>query len=228
MSLTVSSEFRGTHSKFSPSRPAFIKYTDEQFIQAFHNSYKSPIGTEMHFWAGVQINQRFTCSSLRDMAKSIKTLIFGRHHTDRWGLSEDGRLLLQEMKYVSKDTYNTLKAFVNDSIAEHMEEEMDLVFSKEFRGTADAVHYDANKKKLMIFDLKTGTGVSHMEQLELYAALYCLIKHIDPNTISFELRIYQNAEVVVFEPESGEIKYIADRIEHFDDLSRDLIEGGSV
>lgn len=228
MSLIGSSEFRGTHTRFSPSRPSFLKYTDEQFIQAFHNSYKSALGTEMHLWAAIQINQGFTCTSLRDMSKSIKTLIFERNRTDRYGLSYTGQELLREIKQIPKSTYSTIKAFVNDAIALGMEEEMELVYSHEIGGTADAVRFNEKEKKLWIFDLKTGTGLSHMEQLEGYAALYCLIRDVNPFDISFELRIYQSDEVTVFEPDPDEIKQIMDRIKHLSGLSTKLSKGGAL
>lgn len=228
MSLTKSSEYRGTHTIVSPSRPAFLKYTDEQFIQMFHNSYKSALGDEMHLWAAIQIHQHFTCNSLREMAKSLKTFIFERNRTDRYGLSSKGAMLLTETKQISRDTYNTVKTFVNDAIAEDMEEEMELIYSEVIGGTADAARFKEKEKRLLIFDLKTGTTLAHMEQLEGYAALFCLLNNINPLDISYDLRIYQNNEVTVYEPDPCEIKDIAERIKHFSGIGKKLYKGGAV
>lgn len=228
MSLTGSSEFRGTHTIVSPSRPAFLKYTDEQFIQAFHNSFKSALGDEMHLWAAIQINRRFTYNSLREIARSLTTFIFERNRTDRYGLSSKGAMLLNEMKQISRETYSTVKAFVNDAVSERMEEEMELVYSEVIGGTADAVRFKEKEKKLLIFDLKTGNTIAHMEQLEGYAALFCLLKGVNPLDISFELRIYQNNEVAVFEPDGAEIKDIAERIKHLSAIGAKLYKGGDV
>lgn len=53
-----------------------------------------------------------------------------------------------------------------------------------------------------------------MEQLEIYAALFCLEYKIKPEDIHIELRIYQNDDIEIFEPTSDEINNIIDKIKH--------------
>lgn len=111
----------------------------------------------------------------------------------------------------SKKTLNT---YVNDSISYRMEPERVLYYSDNFFGTADAINFADDF--LRIFDLKTGKIPAHMEQLEIYAALFCLEYRIKPSKIGIELRIYQNDEVIIFEPDVKEIKAICDKIVDFD------------
>jgi hypothetical protein len=57
---------------------------------------------------------------------------------------------------------------------------------------------------------------AHMEQLEIYAALFCLEYRIKPKDISIELRIYQSDDIVSFEPDPEEIMIIVNKIISFD------------
>ena len=97
-------------------------------------------------------------------------------------------------------TKKTLYAYVNDAIGYRMETEVVLFYSERFFGTADAISFRNNL--LRIHDLKTGKHPANMEQLEIYAALFCLEYKVKPSDIKMELRIYQNDEVIVHIPES--------------------------
>lgn len=115
----------------------------------------------------------------------------------------------------------TLYAYVNDAIGFKMSTEVVLYYSPYFFGTADAISFRNNK--LRIHDLKTGKS-GHMEQLEVYAALFCLEYKIKPGDIQMELRLYKNNEVIVHEPTAEDILPIMDKIlslnkalENFDD-----------
>lgn len=110
----------------------------------------------------------------------------------------------------------TLYSYVNDAIGYRMNTEVVLFYSERFFGTADAISFRNNV--LRIHDLKTGKGPVHMEQLEVYAALFCLEYGIRPGDIDIELRLYQNDEVVVFNPTSSDIVPIMDKIVHLDTL----------
>ena len=66
----------------------------------------------------------------------------------------------------------TLYAYVNDAIGFKMDTEVVLFYSERFFGTADAISFRNNV--LRIHDLKTGKRPVHMDQLEVYAALFCL------------------------------------------------------
>lgn len=94
---------------------------------------------------------------------------------------------------------------------------------KDFSGTADAISFRNNT--LRIHDLKTGTRPVHIEQLEIYAALFCLEYKIKPTDIDIELRIYQNDEVLVHQPESEDILKVMDKIIHLDKILINM-EGG--
>ena len=66
----------------------------------------------------------------------------------------------------------TLNMYVNDAIGFRMTPEQVLYFLNNCFGTADAIAF--RDGFLRIHDLKTGTTPAHMEQLEIYAALFCL------------------------------------------------------
>lgn len=113
----------------------------------------------------------------------------------------------------------TLYAYVNDAIGFKMDTEVVLFYSERFFGTADAISFRDNK--LRIHDLKTGKVgkiESHMEQLEIYAALFCLEYKIKPGEIEIELRVYKNDQVVYHTPEIDDIARIMDKIIHLDKL----------
>lgn len=110
----------------------------------------------------------------------------------------------------------TLYAYVNDAIGFKMSTEVVLFYSERFFGTADAISFRDNM--LRIHDLKTGKIPAKMEQLEIYAALFCLEYKVKPGDIQMELRIYQNDEVVCHYPTAEDILPIMDKIVHFNKL----------
>lgn len=107
-------------------------------------------------------------------------------------------------------TKRTLNMYVNDAIGFRMTPEQVLYYSENCFGTADAIAF--RKNFLRIHDLKTGDTPAHMEQLEIYAALFCLEYGKKPESIDMELRIYQNNDIVACRPTSDRISYIMDRI----------------
>lgn len=116
----------------------------------------------------------------------------------------------------------TIYAYVNDAIGYKMDTEVVLFYSERFFGTADAISF--RNGVLRIHDLKTGKNPVHIEQLMVYAALFCLEYKIKPGEIKIELRIYQNDEVLYHKPEADEILPIMDKIIHFDKLLQQLEE----
>lgn len=110
----------------------------------------------------------------------------------------------------------TLNSYVNDAIGYRMQTEQSLYYSDNCYGTADSISFDG--KLLRIHDLKTGKIPAKMEQLMVYAALFCLEYKIDPSKITMELRIYQNDEVVYFSPDYKDINEIIKKIKRFDVL----------
>lgn len=110
----------------------------------------------------------------------------------------------------------TLYQYVNDAIGFGMSTEVVLYYSDRFYGTADAICFRNNM--LRIHDLKTGRGPVHLEQLMVYAALFCLEYKMKPESIDIELRIYQNDDVLIHNPGDDEIREIMDLIVRFDKL----------
>lgn len=108
----------------------------------------------------------------------------------------------------------TLNMYVNDAIGFKMRPEQILYYSDNCFGTADAIAF--NNKLLRIHDLKTGTIPAHMEQLFVYAALFCLEYRVKPSTIDMELRIYQSDDILIHNPCADEIEPIMDKIVAFD------------
>ena len=109
----------------------------------------------------------------------------------------------------------TLYAYVNDAIGFKMSTEVVLFYSERFFGTADAICFRNNF--LRIHDLKTGKKEADIEQLLVYAALFCLEYGIKPKTLKgCELRIYQNDDVKCYIPEPEEIEEVMEIIVHLD------------
>ena len=110
----------------------------------------------------------------------------------------------------------TLNMYVNDAIAYRLIPEQPLYFSRNCFGTADAISFNEKNRFLRIHDLKTGVTPAHMEQLEIYAALFCLEYHVQPTDIGMELRIYQDNTTLVHSPLGDDIKRIMQKIIVFD------------
>ena len=117
----------------------------------------------------------------------------------------------------------TLNMYVNDGIGFRMEIEQVLFYSENCFGTCDSICFRDNV--LRIHDLKTGENPAHIEQLQIYAALFCLEYKIDPFDIQIELRLYQNNEVLYDHPEPALIRAICDKIVE-DDLIIKKLKGG--
>ena len=107
-------------------------------------------------------------------------------------------------------------AYVNDAIGFKMDTEVVLFYSERFFGTADAICFRDNL--LRIHDLKTGKNPADIEQLKIYAALFCLEYRKKPIDICIELRLYQNDKVACYEPAPEEIMDIMDQIVRLDNI----------
>ena len=119
----------------------------------------------------------------------------------------------------------TLYEYVNDAIGFKMSTEVVLFYTDRFFGTADAISFRSNPKTgrmiLRIHDLKTGVvgkADTHIEQLSVYAALFCLEYKFKPHEIDMELRVYKKDEVVYCEPDPEDIVAIMNKIIHLDKL----------
>lgn len=87
----------------------------------------------------------------------------------------------------------TMAMYVNDAIGYRMEPEQVLYYSDACFGTADAISFRNNF--LRIHDLKTGESPAKMDQLKIYAAIFCHEYQILPGSIDIELRIYQMDDI---------------------------------
>lgn len=114
----------------------------------------------------------------------------------------------------------TLYSYINDAIGFKMNTEVVLFYSERFFGTADAISF--RNGMLRIHDLKTGSTPVKMEQLEIYAALFCLEYKIKPGEIDMELRIYQNDEILTHNPTAEDILPIMDRIVHLNKILENM------
>lgn len=119
-----------------------------------------------------------------------------------------------------------LNAFVNDAIGYRMQSEQILYYSLNCYGTADAISFSKQRGSermiLRIHDLKTGEVPAKMDQLMVYAALFCLEYGVKPGEIDIELRIYQGYEVLYYIPKPEEILPVMDTIIRFDKLIEEV------
>ena len=147
---------------------------------------------------------RYSDDKLLDVYKNMMAVQRG---TELHALAAELIRLRQKLPKSNK----TLNAYVNDAIGFGMTPEVVLYYSDVFFGTTDAIKFDEKKGFLRIHDLKTGVTPAHMEQLEIYAALFCLEYHVKPGDIEMELRLYQNDDVSIFVPTAEEIAPIMDK-----------------
>ena len=116
----------------------------------------------------------------------------------------------------------TLNMYVNDAIGFRMTPEQPLYYSENCFGTADAISF--RHSFLRIHDYKSGQTPAHMEQLLIYAALFCLEYDIRPNDIQTELRIYQFNEIIADNPGAADILPVMDKIVRYDKIINALKE----
>ena len=140
-----------------------------------------------------------------DVIKRYDSSLAAQKGTELHALAEQcikNRIKLAPLK-------KAIHQFVNDAIGYGMEPEVVLYYSDFCYGTADAILYTATEDGtplLRIHDLKTGRLKVKMDQLEVYAALFCLEYDVQPDKIEMELRIYQGTEVLIHEPAPARIR----------------------
>ena len=197
MNWNEHSNLKGMHAKFSPSQSAWIRYDLDGMFEKYNKSFATSIGTILHSYAEdrIQSSMKMTKSQKNDII--FELLRNGIPSSAVEGLNIDS-------------LFGTLYSYVNDSISLKMRPEQILFYSPIFFGTTDAIRFVKNK--LFIFDLKTGETPAHMDQLLIYAALFCLEYEFHPVDIDIELRIYQLNEAIIHKPEASEIVPIMDHI----------------
>lgn len=145
-----------------------------------------------------------------------------------WRLSQQGTELhelasrLINLRVKLPKTNKTLNMYVNDGIGYRMDTEVCLFYSFNCFGTADAISFHSNF--LRIHDLKNGRTPASIQQLRIYAAIFCLEYGYNPKDIDIELRIYQLDEVEIESPDPEDILYIMDKITMFDKRINEIRE----
>lgn len=168
----------------------FNKHYDLEGKHAFLSPSK-------YTWLGYSKDQLFSSYS-NAMAAARGTKL----HAMAKNLIEEGIKL--------RGNSQTFAAYVNDAIGYGMAPEQPLYFSNNCFGTADAIYF--KNGLLRIHDLKTGATPAHMEQLEIYAALFLLeyekIFGVTPKNTKVNLRIYQNDDVEEAIPDADRLEEI--------------------
>ena len=195
-------ELEGKHALLSPSKHYWLNYDDEQLLKNYISSYATDIGTLVHEYACDRI--RFRMPMEDNPSEKNALLVFLMKNYIPFRAIDLDRLF-----------YN-LVPYVNDAIGYKLESEVVLRYSDLCFGTADAI--GVRRGMLRIHDLKTGVSPASMDQLLLYAGLFFHEYKRDyrPTTMKVELRIYQNSEIVVHNPECDEIRVVMEKIVHGD------------
>lgn len=201
---------KGAHALFSPSQPAFLRYDMNKIKERYFSQYRTQLGTEIHEFAESQIILHSKVGSTKNLMNNIETYIYAKYSQKDSNYKELGLKLISNLSCLPKESFETVKAYINDAIGYRMTPEQILYYSDSIFGTADTISFRDNF--LRIHDLKTGSTPAHMEQLLIYAALFCLEYKLNPNSFHAELRLYQNNNVLCHEPESTEIASIIDQI----------------
>lgn len=202
------SKLEGMHAFLGASKFNWINWSDEILEKRYYGRYAQQLGTAIHELAKDLILSR---TRLSKSDKKLITLFLHREGIPRGAY--DAELIL-----------TNLIPFVNDAIGYHMSPEVILFHSMNCFGTTDAISFSEKQKILRIHDLKTGVVKGHIEQLLVYAALFCLEYRKKPKDFTTELRIYQNLEVLIHIPEPEEIEKFMYFITSRNELVKNLIE----
>lgn len=120
------------------------------------------------------------------------------------------------------DNNKTMNMYVNDAIGYRMTAEQKLAYSRNIFGTTDALSFRQNPLTMLmllrIHDLKTGLTRTSIDQLKIYAAIFCLEYEQNPFDIEIELRIYKGDDIEIHVPDPDEIMHIMEKIKRFDEL----------
>lgn len=188
------SELRGKHATLAPSQPHWLRYSEEQLYQKYVSGYAQSMGTSLHELAETLIRNNLKLKKNDELVVLSHLLNDGIPRN----VIDMGRI------------YGNLRNYVNDSVGFKLTPEQILYYSPYCFGTADAISFRNNF--LRIHDYKSGTLPAKMEQLLVYAALFCLEYKVKPGEIDVELRIYQNDEILHHEPTAEDILPVMDAI----------------
>lgn len=187
-------DLRGKHATLAPSQPHWLRYSEDQLYQKYVSQYAQSMGTSLHSLAEILIRNNLK------LKKNDKLTVLSH-------LLKDG---IPRNAIDMDRIYLNFMTYVNDAIGFKLTPEQPLYYSKYCFGTADAISFRNNI--LRIHDYKSGTLPAKMEQLMVYAALFCLEYKVKPGEIEIQLRIYQNNEVVEHDPTAEDILPVMDAI----------------
>lgn len=204
---------KNSHAIFGASKSAWLRYDAEKMEETYRAQYRTALGTELHDFAASEIllghgHKKTSINVLKDV---FETYLFRKYFVEETKDTSDyAKKLLRHICYLPKEAFEATKAFIGDAVGFRMTPEQPLAYSVPFYGTADAISF--RNRILRIHDLKTGSTATHMEQLEIYVALFCLEYNIKPADISIELRIYQLDQVICHTPTVEDILPIMDKM----------------
>lgn len=201
MNFNDHSNLVGQHAFLGASKFHWLNYDEETLIRTYKRQYATTVGTILHELASDCIKNRIRLSKNADRHLIQLELIRNKIPTEFIDINS---------------ILETLVPFVNDAIGFGMTSELVLYYSENCFGTADTLSFRNNF--LRIHDYKSGTLPTHMEQLLIYAALFCLEYKIKPSDIEAELRIYQGGEILYHRPQPEEIMDICKKIIESDNI----------
>lgn len=196
---------KGQHAFLGGSKFSWLNYSEEDLEVAWKRQYAQKIGTVLHELASKLIDNRIKITN-KDRNMVLLYLI-------------DNEIPKSVIDMIDiRQIMNNLIPYITDGIGFRMKSEQPLVYSENIYGTADAIVFDERKQILRIHDYKSGTTPAHLEQLEIYAALFCLEYRFKPGDINFELRIYQDGDQLIGNPKASDILPTMDKIVTFDKI----------
>ena len=197
------------------SKPNWVEDEDEQFHQRILSYYANQIGTMLHATAKKYVSNHWIMHKYDKSSVALDLI--------------DKGIPARVIDILDYDSmFLNLMAYINDSVRFGLDPEVLLYYSDLCFGTADAINYFDKTKILRIHDLKTGKTPAKIEQLLMYAALFCLDYRVNPEEIKeTELRIYQLCEVLIHQPSAEEIRFFMNQIKRRDaDLAEFLGRDG--
>lgn len=201
MNFNDHSKYKDQHAFLSPSKYSWINIDSvDQLYSRYKSQFAAPIGTALHSIASNHIKLGFKLTK-RDERHVLYELLKSGFPRDVVDI---------------KDEFVNLSNFVNDAIALGMTSEQTLLYSENCFGTSDALSFEHNL--LRIHDYKSGSIPAHMDQLDIYSALFCLEYKKNPNEIQIEERIYQFGEIVTSNPPPELIFSIMEKIIAYDKM----------
>lgn len=207
-------ELKGRHALFGPSQPSWLNYNQEDAFNKLISSWSTSVGTVAHAFAKTCIDKKV--KFYKTDKKALKLYLLDN------GIQNIPIYIVENLDLESMSI--NLSQYVNDAISLRMSTEVPLRYSELIFGTTDAISFDDNV--LHIHDLKTGRQPGKVDQLLSYAGLFCLEYRIKPVDISADLRIYQDCEILNYNPSPEELMDICDQIVHLNSYVSDTLIGG--